>query len=438
MDDIRATFDFNGPHYTRSVMELSDILTVTTSKPIYSKTGVRLVDRDVQLNSAFFKRMLQHTMTPPFEQCLVVEDGISNDEIIAMAKQLLRSDAKLVQISRFFHQSDALLRPLKSVTLTPQLHFLLTLARERRPHMLEHSIMVALISIYLGTRLGQSGTSLVDLATAGLLHDIGELRFNPQLFDSNYRLSSAEREQIYQHPEMTHLIVQKTVSYAAATLDAVQQHHERQDGSGYPAGLSGEEISRAGQILALAEVASSKVCQGLWGAVRLEMICKLNTPQFAAPLLGFLSVLYGHDSKKLPMNGSKAARIGVEKIQGQINKIALAFNIWRDAQGKIKGDPHSAFAFIQQRLFSLSVALQDAGIDLHGKQFLSGNVEQDFHAMAELDQLTLEVIWQLRETQFTVQRRWPKYAADQSAPGLAVSGWVEPMEELLSAGGRLF
>ena len=156
MNDIRSLFEFNEAHYTRSVMELSDILTVTTSKPIYSKTGIKLVDKDVQINSSFFKRMLQHTMTPAFEQCLVVEDGITHDEIISMARQLLRSDAKLARLFRFFHQSDALLRPLKEVTLTPPVHFLLTLARERRPHMLEHSIMVALISIYLGILIGQS------------------------------------------------------------------------------------------------------------------------------------------------------------------------------------------------------------------------------------------------------------------------------------------
>lgn len=438
MNEILDTFDLNGTHYTRSVMELSDILTVTTSKPIYSRTGTKLLDKDAPINSAFFKRMLQHTMTPPFEQCLVVEDGITHEEIISLAQQLLHSDTKLAHMAKTPLQRDALLKPLKSVTLTPPVHFLLTLARERRPHMLEHSIRVALVSIYLGMRIGQPGSGLVDLATAGLLHDLGELRFNPQLFDSNYRLSREEREQIHQHPEISHLILQKTGSYTAATLDAVQQHHERQDGSGYHAGLRDDGISRAGQILALAEVSCSKVCQGLWGAVRLEMICKLNTPQFSAPLLGFLSVLYGHDDNSLSMKGSKAARISLEKIQGQINKIALVFNTWHEVRGNLASKPHSAFDFIKQRLFSLNVALQDAGIDLNSKQFLSGHVEQDLAAMAELDQLTLEVIWQLRETQLTVQRRWPKYLSDKSEYGVAVLGWVDALEELLSAGGRLF
>jgi hypothetical protein len=438
MNDSRSMPEFNGAHYTRSVMELSDILTVTTSKPIYSKTGLRLVAEDVEINSAFFKRMLQHSMSPPFEQCLVVANGIAHDDIVGMAQQLLQSDAKLSRMAKSQAEQDALLQPLKEIVLAPAVHFLLTLARERRTHMLEHAIMVALVSIYLGIRMGQSGQKLVDLATAGLLHDIGEMRFNPQLFDSNYRLSSEERQQIHQHPQMSHNILQAAAAYSANTLAAVLQHHERQDGSGYPAGLSGEGISRAGQILALAEVASNKVCQGLWGALRLEMICKLNTQQFATPLLGYLSALYGHDSQKLPMNGSKAARIGMQKIQGQINKIALVFNTWRDAQGKAPGKPQSAFAFIQQRLSSLHVALQDAGIDPDGKQFLNGDVEQDLMAMAELDQLTLEVIWQLRETLLSVQHRWPKFAADKSAQGVAVAGWIEAMEELLNAGGRLF
>lgn len=430
--------EFNGPHYTRSVMELSDVLTVRTSKPIYSKTGLKLVDKNVEISSAFFKRMLQHSMTPPFEQCLVVENGITHDEILGVAQQLLRNNLMLARMAKSLPKAGELLPPFKGIVLNPHLNFLLTLARERRPYMLEHGVMVALISIYLGIRMGLPAQKLTDLATAGVMHDIGEMRFNPQLFNSNYRLSGEERGQIYQHPQTTHDILQKTGDYSAMTLDAVLQHHERMDGSGYPNGLRDEGISLGGQILAAAEMAGSKVCQGMWGAQRLEMICKLNSRQFATNLLGFLSILYGHEADKKPKISSKAAQVTLQKIQGQINKIALVFNTWRDAQGKISSSPQGAYAFVQQRLIGLNVNLQDAGIDLHGKLFLGADVEQNLSAMAELDQLTLEVIWQLRETLLVVQRRWPKYAADQSAQGLAVNSWIEPMDELLSASGRLF
>ncbi len=430
--------EYNEAHYTRSVMELSDILTVTSSKPIFSKTGLKLVGEDVQLDSAFFKRLALHSMTPPFEQCLVVKDGITHDEIAGVAQQLLQGNPMLARMAQALPNRAELLLPLQSIPFAAQTHFLLTLARERRPQMFAHSIMVALISIYLGMRLGLAQQSLVEIASAGLFHDLGELRFNPQLFDSNFRLSEEERQQIYAHPATTHRILANAPALAPEILNAVLQHHERLDGSGYPSGLRGNEISRAGQILALAEVASSKVCQGLWGAVRLEMICKLNSQQFASNLLGYLSVLYGYEAKRLPVSNSKADRISMQKIHGQINKIALAFNTWQDLLGGTAAKPQSAAAFIQQHLASLNLTLQDAGISLIDKQFLTSGIEDDPRGLAELDQLSLEIIWQIRETMLMVKRRWPKYATDMTLQGKVVIAWVGQMEDLYGAGGRLF
>jgi hypothetical protein len=148
-------------------------------------------------------------------------------------------------------------------------------------------------------------------------------------------------------------------------------------------------------------------------------------------------VLYGQRNAS-PAGRGKAPRVGTEEIHGELNKIALIFNTWREASGTLHSKPNSAFSFIQQRLTDLHVVLQDAGINLKGKQFLVDSMAQDQQAMIELGQLNLEVIWQLRELMLVVQRRWPGYETDTSLHGQAVSRWIESMEELLGSSGRLF
>ena len=90
------------------------------------------------------------------------------------------------------------------------------------------------------------------LRTAALLHDIGKIGISDGILRKPGALKAEEWEPIYSHPKLGVAIL-KHVNTLAGCLPAVQHHHERYDGSGYPSGLKGENIPFDARILAVAD-----------------------------------------------------------------------------------------------------------------------------------------------------------------------------------------
>ena len=92
-----------------------------------------------------------------------------------------------------------------------------------------------------------------DAHAAGLLHDLGRLSIPDVALHADGDLSEREWVAIQRHPEAGAEML-RHVGIDDAVADAVQAHHERVDGRGYPRGLAGEEIPELARIVAVAEV----------------------------------------------------------------------------------------------------------------------------------------------------------------------------------------
>ena len=116
-----------------------------------------------------------------------------------------------------------------------------------------HSERVTIGALEIGRRLGLSDEDLELLHRGGLLHDIGKVGVPAGILDKPTRLEVAEYEQIKQHPSIGARIL-APIGALQRALPLVLHHHELLDGSGYPAGLKGEEIPPLVRILTVADV----------------------------------------------------------------------------------------------------------------------------------------------------------------------------------------
>lgn len=116
-----------------------------------------------------------------------------------------------------------------------------------------HSRRVSDFSVAIATQLGLSQDAIHNLRIGSLLHDVGKIGVPDAVLCKAGRLDEVEFQTMKQHPTigwhiMNHVRLLKDV------LPAIIEHHERLDGSGYPKGLKGDEISLQGRIVAVADV----------------------------------------------------------------------------------------------------------------------------------------------------------------------------------------
>ncbi len=106
-----------------------------------------------------------------------------------------------------------------------------------------HSLNTAILSMIVAKELKYSDDVIRLLGLGALFHDIGE---------TAYKESGPTRQPIHvirKHPEMGKNMVEKGFNFPEPSLEAIHQHHERMDGSGYPRGLKGEAIHQFSKII---------------------------------------------------------------------------------------------------------------------------------------------------------------------------------------------
>jgi putative nucleotidyltransferase with HDIG domain len=118
---------------------------------------------------------------------------------------------------------------------------------------LGHSTRVAQLSMELGRDLGFDASQLEELEIASLFHDVGKIKIPDSILLKKDRLDPAEQLEMKRHPEYGAEILSKAGSLLRY-IPAVKHHHECFDGSGYPDGLSGDEIPPAAAVIGLADM----------------------------------------------------------------------------------------------------------------------------------------------------------------------------------------
>jgi len=116
-----------------------------------------------------------------------------------------------------------------------------------------HPMNVAVLSLMVGREAGLSPEEMNALGLAALFHDIGKAGLPKMLLRKRGELTRSEREMLERHPRLGEAALLAVGGFPETSARIVAQHHERMDGSGYPAGLRGNAIATTARILAIAD-----------------------------------------------------------------------------------------------------------------------------------------------------------------------------------------
>ena len=117
----------------------------------------------------------------------------------------------------------------------------------------EHARRVALYAMRLARRIGLSARQVDQIGTGGLLHDVGKIGLSNRILShTNQQLGREMREEVQQHPHIGATLL-KGFGILTPVLDYVHCHHEKIDGTGYPRGLTADEIPLGAKIISVVD-----------------------------------------------------------------------------------------------------------------------------------------------------------------------------------------
>lgn len=123
---------------------------------------------------------------------------------------------------------------------------------KRDPYTRDHSHRVTHYSLAIAEKLGVTGQEFEDLRRAAVFHDLGKIAIRDAVLNKPGKLTAEEFGEIVLHPETAVRILEMIPPFKPL-LPAIRHHHERFDGRGYPARLSGDKIPFASRIMAIAD-----------------------------------------------------------------------------------------------------------------------------------------------------------------------------------------
>ncbi|MDD3268390.1 MAG: HD-GYP domain-containing protein [Syntrophomonadaceae bacterium] len=239
----------------------------TLAKDLYSSDGRLLMPRGIILKEFHLQQLLQRG----YEHIFVLEDESSSSnsgsssknedtrlpEVFSNTVENIRdmmaavSAGHMVKPSEVNESIDIL---LPEVTGTNNVMKHLLNLRNKDEYTLQHSVSVGVMSIKIGQAMKLSDKQLKNLGIAGLLHDIGKCKIPIEIINKPGPLNEEEFKEIQNHPIYGYRIVNDIKLPDPDISTAVLQHHEHQDGHGYPLKAKGKDITLFANIIAVADV----------------------------------------------------------------------------------------------------------------------------------------------------------------------------------------
>lgn len=149
---------------------------------------------------------------------------------------------------------DSILPTIKQASEIPHVYHLFYKLNSVDEYTYRHTVCVGIIANMIGKWLHLPAEELEVLTLGATLHDIGKAKVRKEILNKPGRLTREEYEEMKRHTIYGYELLKKMDSLHDEIPLIALQHHEREDGNGYPIGLEGRQISRLAKIVAVADV----------------------------------------------------------------------------------------------------------------------------------------------------------------------------------------
>jgi putative nucleotidyltransferase with HDIG domain len=182
---------------------------------------------------------------PPYQQMV--------NSVVHSSKELFES----YRISRKIQLADIrkdVVPVIQEISRNPDIFALFSSVQGKDDYTYQHTVGVGVLSTLIGRWLHMNEADLSVLSTAATLHDIGKLKIPNEILNKPGKLTEEEFSLVKKHTIYGYEMLKETTGANSRITLAALQHHERNDGKGYPLGLKDEQIDSYSKIIAVADI----------------------------------------------------------------------------------------------------------------------------------------------------------------------------------------
>ncbi len=234
----------------------------TLGKNIFTNDGKILLKAGTKLNPSYVRKMMEMGIFYVYVEDERLLDVKVEDENVSLLKQTtLENMSKIMKNTSMVSDKKAMNDYIKVVEnlisyiqrdadINKSLYDIQTYSN----FTYVHSIDVCIMSTFIGNAMKLDSNSIKELGVAAILHDVGKIVLPQNIVNKQGKLTEEEVKQFKEHPYLGAVILKKNLRISDAVIKAVQQHHERMDGKGYPYGMEGKSISKFARIICVSDV----------------------------------------------------------------------------------------------------------------------------------------------------------------------------------------
>lgn len=248
--------EFN-PHkpdnYAVHLANMTNAGGVVASEDIYNDQGTLLIKKGNVIKDSSARLLLNHKLVQPLETSVSISDAITGKQLYDNVVLMLRADKESWSIHNAMHLDDSLDKYCARAMSYPLIAQKMTVLMYRLKLEYDKALYCAWFSMALAAQMSASGDFIEEAFLAGLVHDTGLLHIDSAIVEKTGAYTPEEWRAVQSHT----LIADTFLSYIGKlplnVRRAVREHHERCDGSGYPAALFTDKLSVTGQIVGMAD-----------------------------------------------------------------------------------------------------------------------------------------------------------------------------------------
>ncbi len=226
---------------------------VVSTEDIFDSRGQLLIRKHANIDEGCAQRLLQHRLLKPLEEQVRVKDALTNKSLLAEYSRFFEAHADIYTMQRHLGFTQEMERLIQGMHLPSILAQKMTVMKLRLPDQFHKALFSSWLAALIAREMSLHKDDIYAAFLAGLTHDIGFLHISPEIFNNKGEASVNDWRAIQSHVVIGQLVLKGYRELPESVSQAVLEHHERCDGTGYPATKDESSLSILGQIVGMSD-----------------------------------------------------------------------------------------------------------------------------------------------------------------------------------------